>query len=104
MNPQTCLFCNRLEKNCKPENGKYLICSQCVQLMLSTDQAELMRAYNKATEKGYQDKARAIESFLIPEDTNARETKKPKRGTIRKKPMRVVGPSSNQLRAQQATI
>ena len=104
MKSETCLFCNRLEKNYKSESDKDFICSQCVQLMLSTDQAELMRAYNKAIEKGYYNKARAIKSFLIPEDTNARETKKPKRGTIRKKPMRVVGPSSNQLRAQQATI
>ncbi len=99
MNSETCLFCNRLEKKYIPEPGKYFICSHCVQLLLSADQAELMRAYNKAIEKGYSNKARAIESFLIPEETNARETKKPKRGIIRKKPMRVVKPARNQLRA-----
>jgi hypothetical protein len=68
MNSEVCLFCNRLEKKYKPETGKYFICSQCVQLLLSADQAELMGAYKKAIEKGYPDKARAIKSFLIPEE------------------------------------
>ncbi len=99
MSSGSCLFCNELEQKYKPESDKYLICSRCVQILLSADQAELKRSYSKAIEKGYPNKARAIESFLIPEETNARETKKPKRGTIRKKPMRVVKPSHNQLRA-----
>ena len=51
MNSELCLFCNRSEKKYKPETDKHFICSQCVQLMLSANQAELMRAYNKATEK-----------------------------------------------------
>jgi hypothetical protein len=68
MNAETCLFCNRLEKKYKPEPVKSFICSQCVQLLLSADQAELMRAYNKANEKGYSDKASAIESFIIPKE------------------------------------
>ncbi len=95
MNSETCLFCNEFEQKYNPESNKYFICSRCVQLFLSADQEDLLKAHSKAVEKGYSNKARAIESFLIPEETNARETKKPKRGIIRKKPMRVVRPSRN---------
>jgi hypothetical protein len=100
MNSEACLFCNRLEKKYKQETGKYFICSQCVQLLLTADQAELMRAYNKAIEKGYSSKARAIESFLIPGDINVRETKQTRRNLVRKRHMRTVRPSRNQLRTK----
>ncbi len=99
MNSETCLFCNRLEKKYKPESDKYFICSRCVQILLSADQAELKRSYSKAIEKGYPNKARAIESFLIPEEINVRETKQARRSLVRKRPMRTVRPSRNQLRA-----
>jgi hypothetical protein len=98
MNSEVCLFCNRLEKKYKPELGKYFICSLCVQLMLSADQAELTRAYSKAIEMGYPDKARAIQSFLIPEEINVRETKQARRNMGRKRPMRTARPSRDQLR------
>jgi hypothetical protein len=35
---------------------------------MGTDQKDLKRTYIKSVEKGLNDKARAIESFLIPED------------------------------------
>jgi hypothetical protein len=99
MNSETCLFCNNSDKKYKPESDKYFICSRCVQLLLSADQRELSRAYNTAIEKGYSDKARAIGSFLMQEEINVRETKKSKRNMVRKRPMRTVRPSRNQLRA-----
>jgi hypothetical protein len=100
MNSEACLFCNRLEKKYKPEPNNYFICSQCVQLLLSADQSELKRAYSKAIEKGYSNKARAIESFLLPEDINVRETKQARRNLVRKRHMRTVRPSRNQLRTK----
>ena len=63
-----CLFCGFPENGYRPDAGKEFICSKCVQHFLSADQAELMRTYNKAIEKSYPDKARAIKSFLIPEE------------------------------------
>jgi hypothetical protein len=63
-----------------------------------------LKAHAKAIEKSYTIKASAIESFLIGEKINVRKTQKSKRGAIRKKPMRVVRPSLNQLRAKQAII
>jgi len=59
-----CLFCNSQEPNYKPDPGIDFICSQCVQLLLGADQGDLKRAYAKAIEKGYKNKAKAIESFL----------------------------------------
>ena len=93
-----CLFCSDFEKKYKPESGNDFICSQCVQLMLGAEQEDLKQAYDKAIEKGFPLKARAIESFLIPEEFNVRETKKSQRGFIRKKPVRVVRPSRDELR------
>jgi len=59
-----CLFCFGQEKNYKPDPNIDFICSSCVQLLLNADQTDLRRAYLKAIEKGFTNKARAIESFL----------------------------------------
>ncbi len=99
MTSVTCLFCNDLEKNYQPEQGKDFICSHCVQMLISADQADLKRAYTKAIEKGFINKARAIESFLIPEEVNVRKTEKLKRNMGRKRPMRTARPSRDKIRA-----
>jgi len=94
MTAQTCLFCSLFEYKSEVD----FICDSCVQLLLDADQSELKRAYKKAIEKDYSNKARAIESFMTLEEFNVRETKEPKRSFIRKKPMRMVRPTCNQLR------
>ena len=100
-----CLFCYDPEPNYKPEAGKDLICSMCVQILLAADQKDLKRAYGKAMERGYDRKAKAIESFLIEgEVTNERKTKKLKRNMGRKRPVRKVRPTRDQFRPQSATI
>jgi hypothetical protein len=93
-----CLFCGNLEKNYKSDPGNDFICSRCVQMLTSADQAELKRAYNKAIEKGYLNKAKAIESFLIPEGFNVRETQKSKRNMVRKRPLRKTRLARYELR------
>ena len=100
MSAGACLFCNRFEYKSDCD----YICGSCVQILLSVDQAELKRAHEKAVDKGYGNKARAIESFLIPEETNVRKTKKSKRGAVRKKSLRMARPSRDKLRAQQAVV
>ena len=99
-----CLFCRFPEPAYRSGSDKEFICSRCVQLFLSTGQAELKRAYNKAREKGFQNKAKAIESFLIPEETNARETKISKRNMVRKRSMRTVRSTRNQIRPQSTAV
>ena len=99
-----CLFCNQEEKAYKAHDGVDYICSKCVQIFIAADQAELKRAYDKAIEKGYQNKVRAIESFLIQEEINVRETQKHKRDMVREGSVRTVRPSRNQNRTQPATV
>ena len=94
-----CLFCGFPEPGYRPDLDKEFICSRCVQILLSADQEDLNRAYRKALEKGYPKKARAIQSFLISEETNARETKIAKRNLVRKRSMRTLRYTRDQLRA-----
>ena len=70
-----CLFCNKPEKNYRPETGIDFICSSCVQLLSDADHADLKRAHVKAIEKGYLSKARAIESFIKEEEHGQRKPK-----------------------------
>jgi hypothetical protein len=71
-----CLFCNEPDKSYKPEPDKDFICGSCVQLLLRADQNDLSRAHKKALDKGYINKAKAIESFL--HDGGNYEQRKPK--------------------------
>ena len=63
--PKTCLFCSLPEKSYQPAKSVDFICGSCVQLLLSADQGELTRAYEKAVRLGYTRKASAIETFLV---------------------------------------
>jgi len=95
-----CLFCNGQERGYKPSSGVDFICCQCVQLLLGADQDGLKRAYAKAIEKGYRNKAKAIESFLVDGgNDDDRETKKSKSYLERARPLRKVRPSRNKIRA-----
>jgi len=95
-----CQFCGFPEPAYRPGSDKEFICSRCVQLLFNANQEDLNRAYVKAIEMGYYGKAKAIESFLIPEESNARETKISKRNMVRKRSMRAVRFTRDQLRAQ----
>ena len=93
MNTGLCLFCNNPEPNYKPDMNADFICSRCVQMLLAADQEELKRAYDKAIDKGYTNKASAIESFLIPEDKidgQRKPAKKRRRHSDRKRIVRTV--------------
>jgi hypothetical protein len=72
---ETCLFCNRNGRYNRNPGTEY-ICGRCVQLLLDAGQDDLKRAYALAIEKGIDRKAKAMESFLIPEEHN--EQRKPK--------------------------
>ena len=75
MSVDLCLFCNNPESKYKPQAKVDFICSQCVQMLLGADREDLKTAHTKASDKGYLNKASAIESFLIPEGLN--EPRKP---------------------------
>lgn len=94
-----CLFCSQ-----GFESEVEHICSSCVQLLLNADQEDLSKAHTKAIEKGYTHKARAIESFLIPEEINVRKTKKSNRNMARKRTLQKSRPSRNELGPQPPVV
>jgi hypothetical protein len=94
----TCLFCAKPEKGYKSSKSVDFICSVCVPLLLSADQGQLERAYEKAVRLGYMGKASAIKAFLV-EDDNA-ETEEPERGMVRERFVQEAGFTRDQVRAQ----
>jgi len=87
-----CLFCGKPETDYKPGPGVDFTCSRCIQLLLGAEQTDLKKAYARAIEKGYPGKAKAIKSFIIEDESNARvrKTKNFKRDMARKRPLRTV--------------
>ena len=94
-----CLFCDGREKNCKPTKGIDYICSSCVLLLVDANQDDLKRAYVKAVEKGYENKASALKSFIIEDEINDKKTKISKRDMERARTLRKVRPSRHKVRA-----
>ena len=87
----SCLFCNLPEPNYKPESHIDFICGGCVILLADADQENLKKAHTLAIEKGYLNKANAIESFIIPEGKHGkRPSKSVKRDFNRKRIARPV--------------
>jgi len=95
-----CLFCDGQEKNYRPGVGFCFTCGSCVQLLLGAEQDDLKRAHSKALHKGYKRKAKAIESFLIPEGTNEQRkpTKKRGRYSNRKRINRAIGNQKERIK------
>lgn len=96
-----CLICYGQERNYKSGPGIEFICGTCVQHLLKFDQDELRRGHKLAIDLGYPWKARAIESFLIKENINAK-TKGHKPNLARKRIMRKARSSRNRKRTKQA--
>jgi len=93
-----CLFCNDQEKKYKPEANTNSICGSCVQLLFNADQDDLLKAHKKALEKGYLNKARAIESFLIPEGNDGkRPAKRNRKNLNRKRTHRTLGNQTKRI-------
>ena len=97
-----CLFCNGKEKNYQPGPDVDFICSLCVIMLADVEQHDLKRAYARAVKKGYQAKAKAkaIESFLIPEtrDEQRKPAKKRGRHTHRERINRAIGNQKERIR------
>jgi len=93
-----CDFCGKETDADKVEkSAKSYICSHCVQLLLNETQENLSKAYALAVEKGYHDKARAIQSFL-EENINDRKTENTERDMVRAGFNQKIRPSHNRVR------
>ena len=93
-----CLFCNGADSPYRTPPHTDFICSHCIGLLSSADQSDLHRAYLKAIEQNSHRQARAIEKFLIEGEHHERQTQDAKRNLARKRPLRTVRPSRNQIR------
>ena len=96
-----CLFCSGQEKNYKPEPKTDFICASCVQVLLNANQEDLRKANIKALDKGYINKAMAIQSFLEGEGNNEQRkptTKKRGRHPNRKRTYRTIGNQKERIR------
>jgi hypothetical protein len=101
-----CLFCCNTEPEFKsgatykPASGIDFTCSLCVQMFLAEDQKDLKMARSKALEKGFTNKAMAIESFLILEgkDEQRRPVSKNRgRHINRKRIVRAIGDKEKRI-------
>jgi hypothetical protein len=91
--PETHLNINtgRREKIKHPPDVKAIVCSNCMQRLLSSPQDELKAAYQKAIRAGEPGKAKALEGFIIDRETRGNghgESDTPKR-VDGKRPMRI---------------
>ena len=75
-----------------------------MQILITSSQDKVRKAYQIALSKEIPDKAKALETFLEEEEQDVRETKKPKRNLIREGPLRMVRPTPNQIRPQPPAI
>ena len=67
------------------------ICASCVQLLLNESPEKLQKAYALAVEKGYRDKAQAIQSFIMEENTDEPVNRHLAKRLNRKRPVRTFG-------------
>lgn len=75
-----------------------VICSNCMQILITSTQEQIKRAYQKALHAGLMDKAKALETFLEEEIIEDGETKKPSRDMGRIRALRKVRSAGHKVR------
>lgn len=96
-----CLFCN-MDRDGQIIDGRAYVCGKCTQTFINLSQKQLKEAYDLAMSKGYESKAKAIESFM--ESEHDRKTENTQRNMVRKRPGRAVRPSRDRIRAKQTAL
>ena len=81
-----------------------VICSNCMQVLITTKQGKVKEAYDKALNDGLIDKAKVLETLLEEETQNDRETNKPKRDMDRSRPLRKVRSANHHKSRPEHTI
>ena len=93
-----CLFCEMPEERYKPPKGVDFTCSRCEMAFLSADQDYLKWVYDQAIKNSIPDKARAIESFILPEETDGSiKPKKHERHSNRKRSLRPASDKKSRI-------
>jgi hypothetical protein len=98
---EACLFCD----HCEPGHGSSCeyVCGSCVQLLLNADLEDLKRAHTKAIDKGYQNKAKAIEFFIEKENPNGQRKPKIRKHERHPNRARIVRPVRNKKKPLRRT-
>ena len=71
-----------------PKNVTGLICSDCLQLLLTSKQPKIQAAYQKAISADLSAKAKILKTFLQEEETYVPESENPRRSMVRTRLMR----------------
>jgi hypothetical protein len=70
----TCIFCEITEtKGYKPPRGVDFICSRCVLAFLGAEQDYLKWVYDQAVKNSMTNKAKAIRTFILPEEIDGKQ-------------------------------
>jgi len=68
-----CLFCEKPEERYKPPKSADFICSRCVMAFSGAEQDYLQWVHDLAVKNSMTDKAKAIRTFLLPEETDGKQ-------------------------------
>ena len=103
-----CIFCSMPETQFDMNSGRVptrhpkdvtgIICSNCFQIIASSPQDQVQRAYQLAVSQGVDNKAKALETFLGEEIIDNGETKKPSRDMGRIRALRKIGSAGHKVR------
>ena len=88
-----CVLCHKeVKDNIDPQ--KAITCAQCVQSLLTASRENKITYRERLISEGKMEEARAVESFITPEeDVTDEPTKKSRRALVRKRPLRKARPS-----------
>jgi len=85
-----CILCRREVKG-NVNHQRAITCGWCIQILVAATRENKMAYREKLTSEGKLEEARAVESFISPEEDVINEpTKKFRRALVRKRPMRKV--------------
>ena len=105
-----CLLCgspeiNNLNRNQyetvkHPQDVKEIICSNCMQVLITSSQDKVRKAYQIALSKEIPNKVKVLETLLEKEEQDVRETKKPSRDMDRVRALRKVRLAGHKVRQE----
>ena len=77
-----------------------IVCSNCMQVLITTKQGKVKEAYDKALNDGLMQKAEVLETLLTEETQDDGETEKSKRGMDRSRALRKVRSANHKIRPE----
>ena len=95
-NPST----NEFVHSKHPKDVTSIICSDSLQLLISSNQDQIKVAYQSALDKGFIDKAKALQTFI--EEIDYGETQNTQRNMVRERIVRKVKLTHQAIRQKRA--